>query len=342
MAETTHIEWADSTWNPLTGCTKVSPGCDNCYAEGVVNRFAGHNSAFPNRFDIVTMRGPKMLHLPLSKKWAAPRRVFVNSLSDLFHADVPDEFIARVFAVMALAPQHTFQLLTKRHARMRALLSDDGFENEVAHEIVGLTVADGIPEPDYLNAFTPWWPLPHVWLGVSVEDQQWADIRIPALLDTPAALRWISAEPLLGPLDLTQYLPRRGDTEWARRLNWVVVGGESGPRARPMHPSWVRDIRDDLAHAAVPWLFKQWGAWQNGSAPGVDGQREHVVAIDGRHEPSRDFFRTPVLTPLAHDVHAHRIRTPVLMAKVGKAAAGRTLDGRTYDAFPPAPRVSVR
>jgi protein gp37 len=129
MADNSHIEWTEATWNPLVGCTKVSAGCDNCYAETLVNRFAGHNSAFPNRFDVVTMRGEKMLTQPL--RWARPRRIFVNSLSDLFHADVPDEFIARVFAVMAAAPQHTFQLLTKRHGRMRSLLSDGWFRRTV-------------------------------------------------------------------------------------------------------------------------------------------------------------------------------------------------------------------
>jgi protein gp37 len=327
VADGSHIEWTEATWNPLVGCTKVSPGCDNCYAETLVNRFAGHNRAFPNRFDVVTMRGEKMLTQPL--RWKRPRRIFVNSLSDLFHKDVPDEFIASVFAVMARAPQHTFQLLTKRHARMRALLSDDGWVQEVAEEIVAQTIEDGLGSFDPPE-FGDWWPLPNVWLGVSVEDQHWANIRIPALLDTPATVRWISAEPLLGPIDLSNYL----DMLWHREaLDWVVVGGESGPGARPMHPQWARDIRDCCAAGRVPFLFKQWGSWQNGSAPGVHGDREHAVLLDGRHEPFVDYCTNPQ-SALARDVQAHRLHTPLVMANVGKKHAGRELDGRLHDGYP--------
>ncbi|BBZ65791.1 hypothetical protein MINS_12200 [Mycolicibacterium insubricum] len=181
MSDKTAIEWTDATWNPVTGCTKVSPGCDHCYAETIAERFRG-GPAYPNGFDI-TLR-PHKLDQPL--RWKRPRRIFVNSMSDLFHDSVPDEYIAQVFAVMALAPRHTFQLLTKRHARMRSL--------------VGRGLLDLV---DQTGAKVELWPLPNVWLGVSTENQQWADIRIPALLDTPAAVRWISAEPLLGPIDLT-------------------------------------------------------------------------------------------------------------------------------------------
>ena len=217
MADGSGIEWTDATWNPTVGCTKVSPGCDNCYAETFVNRFAG-SKGFPLPFDQMLLRDARFLNLP--KMWSKPRRVFVNSLSDLFHADVPDAFIAEVFSVMAQCPQHTFQLLTKRHGRMRSLLSS-------------------WTQP----------PLDNVWLGISVEDQQWADIRIPALLDTPAAVRWISAEPLLGPLDLLSY-----------SLDWVVVGGESGAGARPMKLAWARSIREQCATSDTPFLFKQWGS----------------------------------------------------------------------------------
>lgn len=318
MAEKTGIEWADSTWNPLVGCTKVSPGCDHCYAETLVNRFAGHNAGFPNTFDIVTER-PHMLGLPLTRKWADPRRVFVNSLSDLFHADVADAYIADVFAVMAAAPQHSFQLLTKRHGRMRSLLSSSDFAREVVERRQRLTLTSrpGKPLPDW----EPTWPLPNVWLGVSVEDQTWADIRIPALLATPAAVRWISAEPLLGPVDLRHWITcsrclgahvfgtcehldgaalraqRHGNSRNRRPgLDWVVVGGESGKGARPMHPQWVRDLRDQCAAADVAFLFKQWGEWLPlNDRPGSD-EVEYV--------------------------------------RPGKKAAGRELDGRTYDGYP--------
>jgi len=309
VADGTHIEWSDATWNPLVGCTKVSAGCDNCYAEGVVNRWhAAGKPSFPNRFDVVSLRRNGLLYLPL--RWTRPRKVFVNSLADLFHADVPDDFIARVFAIMALSPLHTFQLLTKRHARMRALLSDDGFRSEVAHEINGLVVTDGVPDAAYLHDVDDWWPLPHVWLGVSVEDQHWAHIRIPALLDTPAAVRWISAEPLLGPLHLRPYLRPRPWYLDATRLDWVVTGGESGPGARPMHRAWARLIADQCARTGVPFLHKQNGVY----VPDPDGTHVPVDSA-GREWPGR-------------------------MRRVPKQTAGRELDGRTYDGFPRMPVVA--
>jgi protein gp37 len=329
VADRSHIEWTNATWNPLVGCTKVSPGCDHCYAETLVNRFAGHNKGFPYRFDVVTMRDEKILSQPL--RWRRPRRVFVNSLSDLFHADVPDEFIARVFAVMALAPQHTFQLLTKRHARMRSLLNDGGFQSEVAYEILALAgVGEGLPLPKHLvlPEGESWWPLPNVWLGVSVEDQHWADIRIPALLNTPAAVRWISAEPLLGPLKLGHYVwsdPSGLPGDWTRGLDWVVVGGESGAGARPMHPQWARDARDQCAEEGVPFLFKQWGEW----APGASGSdildrpsRVAMVNTSGQRVPILDAALSHVAPEWA------------LMSRLGKKTAGRRLDGRTHDGYP--------
>lgn len=292
MSTNTKIEWTDATWNPITGCTKVSPGCDHCYAETFAERFRGvPGHHFERGFD-VQLR-PDKLDLPL--RWRKPRRVFVNSMSDLFHDSVPDEYIATVFAVMALAPQHTFQVLTKRHARMRSLLNTDTFRQAVlveAHRAKWGAAAD----------LASWaWPLRNMWLGVSTENQQWADIRIPALLDTPAAVRWISAEPLLGPIDLSAWIYGRVWPSTARGsggyggstitvdpslLNWVVVGGESGPGARPMHPSWARSLRDQCAAAEVPLLLKQWGAHNS------DGVR------------------------------------------VGKGRAGRELDGCTHDEYP--------
>jgi protein gp37 len=167
MADKSAIEWTDATWNPVTGCTKVSPGCDHCYAERVTERWQGKGS-----FNRVVLHEDR-LSKPL--KWRKPRRVFVNSMSDLFHDDVPDAYIAEVFSVMARAPQHTFQVLTKRHGRMRSLLNRGSFR-------------------DNLATWCRPWPLPNVWLGVSVEDQKWADVRVPALLDTPAAVRPMHAD----------------------------------------------------------------------------------------------------------------------------------------------------
>jgi protein gp37 len=231
MADKSAIEWTDATWNPVTGCTKVSPGCDHCYAERVTERWQGKGS-----FNRVVLHEDR-LSKPL--KWRKPRRVFVNSMSDLFHDDVPDAYIAEVFSVMARAPQHTFQVLTKRHGRMRSLLNRGSFR-------------------DNLATWCRPWPLPNVWLGVSVEDQKWADVRVPALLDTPAAVRFLSCEPLLGPVWLKAFWLQ--PTFPGPRINWVIVGGESGPGARPMHADWARSLRDRCVAAGVPFFFKQTGS----------------------------------------------------------------------------------
>lgn len=333
MGTTTGIEWSESTWNPLVGCTKVSPGCDHCYAETLVNRFAGHNKGFPNTFDIVTLR-PNRLNLPLS--WQTPRRIFVNSLSDLFHDDVPDDYIAQVFAVMRRAHKHTFQLLTKRHARMRSLLSSDAFADRVTE------IARDAVYPFRLNRF---WPLPNVHLVVSVEDQHWAGIRIPVLLDTPAAVRGISGEPLLGPVTLrpewlhSAMCPMRGGgvlcacVEGDARLDWVIVGGESGKDARPMHPQWARDLRDQCNDAGVAYLFKQWGEWlprgrlDDGPLP-VDNDRTLIFNVDGNMRGRAAGSLTNQLSPFSDDSHCE------VMERVGKKAAGRELDGRTWDEYP--------
>ncbi len=247
------IEWTDSTWSPVVGCTHVSPGCDQCYAAKLASgrlahlpRYAG--LAVDGKFTGEVRLVPEVLNQPL--RWRRPRRVFVNSMSDLFHDAIPDEYIAQVFAMMAACSQHTFQVLTKRHGRLRSLLSDPGFQDMVIEEWDALVEEHGdrvAGRPGW-----NWYPLPNVWLGVSVEDQKWADIRIPALLATPAAVRFLSCEPLLGPIDLASYIG-------GRLISWVIVGGESGPRARPMHPDWARSLRDQCTAAGVPFFFKQAG-----------------------------------------------------------------------------------
>ncbi|MEU2603216.1 DUF5131 family protein [Streptomyces albus] len=363
MSAQSSIEWTDATWNPVTGCTKVSPGCDNCYAETFAERWRGTpGHHFETGFD-VTLR-PKALELPL--RWRKPRRVFVNSMSDLFHKDVPDEYIARVFAVMSLTPQHTYQVLTKRHGRMRSLLSDRNFRHLVAEQgrehLIG-------SQQDWLavGAMLGGNPLPNVWLGVSVEDQKRADLRIPALLETPAAVRFLSCEPLLGPVDLSAWMPA-GHAAWhcqapgcrrfytgplldecpdCRRsgywtgshvgngrlngqpLDWVIVGGESGPGVRPMHPEWARDLRDQCAAAEVPFFFKQWGAWGPLQRPFdyvTDDDRCQVVSSGGNlaGRPWLGWKRQ----------HGHE--QSEVMRRYGKKAAGRVLDGRTWDEFPAA------
>ncbi|MFB8247375.1 DUF5131 family protein [Streptomyces sp. NPDC055952] len=331
MADSTTIEWTDSTWNPVTGCTKVSPGCDNCYASTFAERWrgtAGHH--FENGFDI-TLR-PERLLLPMT--WRTPRRIFLDSMSDLFHTDIPDDYIAQVFAVMALTPQHTYQVLTKRHGRMKALLSRPFFWHLVADQ--GREHFIGCQE-DWLavGAMLGGNSLPNVWLGVSVEDQKWAELRIPALLETPAAVRFLSCEPLLGPVDLKQAVIPMGSERGhgltasyvhagcccQRRfhgIDWVIVGGESGLGARPMHPQWARSLRDQCEWAGVPFFLKQWGAY----APEAHGHDRGAVALidtQGRSWNGRE-----ALAP----------QDAVRMRRVGKKNAGRLLDGQHHDSVP--------
>ncbi|MBI4282426.1 MAG: phage Gp37/Gp68 family protein [Chloroflexi bacterium] len=217
MSDRTGIEWTDATWNPVTGCTKVSPGCAHCYAETITLRFKRGGSFLPNKTTV--QLHPKRLEQP--EQWQTPRMIFVNSMSDLFHEEVPFEFISRVFEKMEKCSQHTYQVLTKRPERML--------------EYVQSSIGGGR------------WPS-HVWAGVSVENQVWADRRIPILRQVPAAVRFLSCEPLLKPLRLN-----------LDGIQWVIVGGESGNRARPMDVSWARDIRDQCLAAGVPFFFKQWG-----------------------------------------------------------------------------------
>lgn len=327
MSDHSGIEWTDATWNPVTGCTEVSPGCEHCYARTFAERWRGvPGHHFTNGFD-VTLR-PDKLTLPMS--WRRPRRIFVNSMSDLFHADVPDDYIAHVFAVMAGTERHTYQVLTKRHARMRTLLSSAAFRTDVVDWLRHWGDEEDTRFHDMADEIEAGhnWPLRNVWLGVSVESEQWADIRVPALLGTPATVRFLSCEPLLGPVDLSRWL----GLEWydafgwgqhmlaalaeqvspAAGLHWVIAGGESGQGARPMDPAWVRTLRDQCDAAGTAFLFKQWGAW----VPAGYGI--------GRFTTPERLIGDPV------DEHGHR----QIMRRVGKHAAGRVLDGRTWDGFP--------
>lgn len=463
MGAKTEISWTDSTWSPVTGCTKVSEGCDHCYAETIAHRFAG-TPAYPNGF-AVTLR-PERLDQPL--RWQRPRRIFVNSMSDLFHADVPDEFIARVWQAMSGAPQHTYQILTKRPGRMQSWVRrwysgaiEEPFEERPVPGFPGYTITTrgdvigkrsgaalspdkgekghlrvtmyrdssaqgeralvhrlmletfvrparpgeqachrngdasdnrlsnlywGTQEENWRDRIShgngrsyaklteddvstirrradegesayriakdypvsdtqirnvlkgAQWALPparddqrcaaparalldFVWLGTSVESQKWADVRVPQLLQTPAAVRFLSCEPLLGPVDLVPSLRAwaGGDAvQINHHLHWVIVGGESGPHARPMHPDWARSLRDQCVAAGVAFHFKQWGEW----APIPDNARamfsrvRRNICIHGRM-PSATDPGTP-------------------MARCGKRLAGRELDGRTWDEYPEA------
>ena len=214
MAANSSIEWTEMTWNPVTGCTKISQGCKHCYAERMANRLHAMGSdRYRNGFRLTLH--PDLIELP--KTWKKPRVVFVNSMSDLFHEDVPADFIRRIFETMEACPQHTFQVLTKRSERLRKL---------------GPSLS---------------WPS-NVWMGVSVENAP-ATKRIPDLLSVPGQVRFLSCEPLIGPLE---DLPLNG-------IHWVIVGGESGPGARRMNPEWAKSIHRQCRQAAVPFFFKQWG-----------------------------------------------------------------------------------
>jgi protein gp37 len=230
------IEWTDATWNPVTGCTKVSPGCAHCYIERTpAFRIAGRR--FVKGSTDVQIHKDR-LDQPL--RWRKPRRIFVNSLSDLFHDRVSFPFALRVFQTMQAARQHVFQVLTKRPVRMLEFMR--------------------WMEAEFIES-TDTWPLPNVWLGVSVENQHFADERIPLLLQTPAAVRFVSAEPLLTAVDLRFALSVPTHSRWrTSRLDWVIVGGESGPGARPFNVEWARSIVAQCRDAAVPVFVKQLGS----------------------------------------------------------------------------------
>ena len=454
MGDHTGIEWTDATWNPVRGCRRVSEGCRNCYAERVAARFAGEGQPYEGlvalgpqgpRWNGTVRLVPEMLEQPI--RWRKPRRIFVNSMSDLFHEDVPDEYVLRVFDVMRQAGQHVFQVLTKRPDRMRdfclRLRFDAGKLNERRGGLwlVGGPAIGEVERAPYLDELRPWHGfaarMRNVWLGVSVENQPAADERIPLLLDTPAANRFLSCEPLLGPDDLARWqLPprpsweadppatwegfpwpewvpesvrseiekfwsleyRRGPRDWSengrpsynnapefgervtlglgeadrytgryvhawnnigrlvlddgstrvvstsgyekrRRIDWVIVGGESGPGARPMHPAWARQLRDQCIAAGVPFFFKQWGDW----APFVN--EAHYTHCGEEKHPHRWLTASGeggVCWLIDDDGNwSNWTGTPpeddpstIVMGRHGKKYSGRELDGREWSQVP--------
>jgi len=387
MADRSKIEWTEASWNPIraankaTGrdghfCVHVSEGCRNCYAERMQARFGNPvRFAAQDRDKVQVFLHETALTQPL--RWKRPRRIFPCSMTDIAGDWVVDEMLDRMFAVMALTPWHTYQVLTKRPDRMRAYLQspdrirriygtacDLALETDTQVVLIAPGVDPSLAPPGP-RVHLDLWPLPNVWLGTSVEDQLSADVRIPELLSTPAAVRWISAEPLLGPMDVSRFVPRErfymmkcehcgwvGSTEHAREarngddadvvcggcgkitladeasgLDWVVAGGESGPKARPMHPDWARSLRDQCAAAGVPFFFKQWG--------------EHCPAElidDDRPEPWRRHQNgAPDGWGLAElDTPREDLRRVAFYA-IGKKAAGRLLDGVAHNGYPEVP-----
>ncbi|MEO0385059.1 MAG: phage Gp37/Gp68 family protein [Pseudomonadota bacterium] len=420
MSGKTSIEWTQragtigATWNPVRGCSRVSEGCRNCYAETLAARFSGDGQwgrglAFwatrpdgkkDSRWTGKVMAAPDHVLLqPLH--WKAPRTIFVNSTSDLFHEDLPDEVIDQVFAVMALCPQHTFQVLTKRPERMRDYFAEtwqpapartikvggedaripaqkrgDDRWDQIDRAIDDIALDDLFDQDRFWGENgsligRPKWPrepLPNVWLGTSVEDQPTAEARIPHLLQTPAAIRFISAEPLLGPVDLQRNIggtlwiggqrgcggthrhsgkagetihgiyhandPRQRhhhhDDRCKPGLDWVICGGESGPGARPMHPDWARNLRDQCAAAKVPFFFKQWGAW----LPGEFGSPPDISFQDGSWMDANLLPDIDCEDGWCEDWVDDDFEGHCLFKRTGKKAAGRLLDGVIHNAMP--------
>jgi protein gp37 len=349
MADTTNISWTDATWNIITGCTLVDEGCRNCYAAHLAANWpalarhpsraglARNNADGVAKFTGEVRFNEQWLDQPL--RWKKPRRIFVCAHGDLFHESVPDEWIDRVFVVMALAPHHSFQVLTKRTERMRWYLSraDDqwhGSPESFADRFLAAMDKNyaWINEIDDIQ-----WPLPNVWVGTSINDQDSADLRIPHLLATPAAIRFVSAEPLLGPVVLPGLTPYASpghcisiDGDWWHApgscpncrpsLDWVITGGESGKNARPAHPDWFRSLRDQCVAAGVAFHFKQWGAWAD--LFDHEGRRDWMLM---HHDGSLDVpdYRWP-----------DEQNGECAIVRVGTKRAGHLLDGVAWQQFP--------
>jgi protein gp37 len=351
MADRSKIEWTDASWNPIRArntktagvgwhCEHATTGCEHCYAEGFNKRLGTGLPFKPGHLDqgdVELFLDENMLTQPL--RWKKPRKVFVGSMTDLFGRFVSDEWLHKIFAVMALTPQHTYQVLTKRSDRMRDYFQPGREQLHTrwlfaAREALDGTVAGGGSIPDGF-------PLRNVWLGVSTERQKEADERIPDLLATPAAVRFVSAEPLLGPIDLTRIMRRATDDDWTYcdnaltgfrahkcggsngpSLDWVIVGGESGKDARAMHPAWARSIRDQCHATNVAFFFKQWGEWAPSTPDEAAGN------------PRSGWQALAAHPHVARAVELYPENGAKFVARVGKQAAGRLLDGVEHSQMP--------
>ena len=366
MADKTQIEWTDATWNPVRGCSRVSPGCGGpnheggCYAEKIAARFSGPGQAFEG-FAERTAQGGRWtgkvevvwdaIDIPI--RWRKPRRIFANSMSDLFHEALDVVDVAMIYGTAIAAVhlrKHTIQILTKRAEHMREVLTDPIFwevANDHAEHLV-LEHTDPLNRRSddaraTLGDYGPGKPPPGIWLGVSVEDQERADERIPHLLAAPAAVRFLSCEPLLGPVmpwTFPIYTEARRLGADDGRLDWLIAGGESGPAARPAHPDWLRALRDQCQEAFVPFFFKQWGEWADPGNVGANSwtfshtkerrsygrvAKDFVDLFDGKAFETE--FPFPVRSPAGYDPGP-------AMVRLGKKTAGATLDGREWREFP--------
>jgi protein gp37 len=368
MADRSKIEWTDSTWNPIRArrrdnghvgfhCEHVSEACRNCYAEGMNKRlFTGLDYKPGNRDQVEIFLDEKTLLQPLRGK--RPRKIFVCSMTDLFADFVADEMIDRIFAVMALCPQHTFQILTKRPERMRKYIAGEQFKVPIlgGKPLERVHFAAAVDEDhcdypfweklgEYGNLYSLYcsvpWPLPNVWLGVTAENQKAADERIPDLLATPAAVRWVSYEPALGPLDIRRWSGEaiggssfRADGEEFRRcdltgnplegIDWVVTGGETGPYSRFMNPEWPRAIAAQCASAGTAYFHKHNGEWLDADTLGAPYKRLNKPLT---------FSEAENLAELG-DFRFEHLSAGSTLIRCGKKRAGRLLDGREHNAFP--------
>lgn len=305
MGSKSKIEWTEASWNMISGCTKISAGCKNCYAERMAARFG-------RDFSTVVCDESK---LDQPTHWNRPRKIFVCSTADLFHADVPFSFIDKVFAIMEANPRHTFQVLTKRADRMA-----EWFEYRSA-------IHNFAKGPETM--------LPNVWVGVTAENQEMADFRIPFLFKCPAAIRFVSVEPMIGNVDLCRFL----SGEMGRKLDWVIIGGESGQNARPCHPMWVRNLVNNCRLFNAPIMFKQWGEWGPAEEISDESRSEWVnsdkdtksllMMSDGSSKETFFGPRTPFEPAWATPGKA-------LMLKLGKHKTGRFIDENEYLEYPKA------
>lgn len=373
------IEWTNTTWNPWIGCTRISPGCDHCYAgreEDGRFRHLGRCAKIrvapfgnwtplhilphePYFFRGPVFQGDDVLHRPLH--WRKPRLIFVGSRTDIFHDDIPFDELDRIFAIMGFCKQHTFQVLTKRPARMLEYLTEDGHGNRWQHIVrAGDLIGQELRDEPFARA--PAWPPSNVWLGVTAEDQQRADERVPLLLQCPAAVRYVSHEPCLGAVDWA--LPAANGSSDMGAIDWLIDGGESGKGARPMHPDWARQDRDQCAAAGVSFFFKQWGEWVPFAAearyaagslmPGndeviggrcggphsmsmgkttADGKTRHLVKWFGSDGQITRQMRAQVIYRDDHK-WGKEMKQRMTYVRVGKKKAGRLLDGKLHDAMP--------
>lgn len=354
-----NIEWTGSVWNFIIGCLKKSAGCENCYAikeawvhsfhpnekisgkfNGTVKKTAGGKLNWTGK---INFHEPALL-VPLQTK--KPDLWFVNSLSDLFYEEVTIEIIAEGFAVMLLAHWHTFQVLTKRPERMLAVLNNEMF---YAH-LWGAVQRISGKECTYEEVFSKM-PLKNVWLGTSVEDQNQADLRIPYLLQTPAAIRFLSCEPLLGPVEFSNVTHRCDVIKQLGKkslngIDWVIAGGESGHKARPMHPDWVRSIRDQCEATSVPFFFKQWGEYlpyeETAQPPfwrDCAGRSEYDAhgmnfTDPDTSEAGKWFGKRWMDSMDAIILCEENGNDQAMFLKVGKHAAGSLLDGKEHKTYP--------